>query len=83
MSTEFVMPKLQPVMEEGTLVCWKKQVGEHVEQGEVLLEVESEKATMEVESTVSGIVQEIMVQAGQTVAVGTPLAIIVQAGEEV
>ena len=76
------MPKLQPLMEQGSLICWRKQVGEHVKEGEFLLEVETEKAAVEVESTVSGAVLEILVPAGEEdVAVGTPLVVIGDAGE--
>ena len=84
MSVEFEMPKIQPVMEHGSLICWRKKVGEHVKEGEILLEVETEKAVVEVESTVCGVVLEILVPAGEDdVAVGTPLAVIGEAGEQV
>lgn len=76
MATEFTMPKLGHLMEEGTVINWKKTVGESVEKGEILLDVEMDKATMEVESNLTGTIKEILVQQDQTVPVGTPLAII-------
>ncbi|RKZ71465.1 MAG: biotin attachment protein [Gammaproteobacteria bacterium] len=76
MATEFTMPKLGHLMEEGTVVSWEKDIGETIEKGEILLEIEMDKATMEVESSVSGTVMEILVQEGEVVPVGAPLAII-------
>ena len=80
MAPEFTMPKLGHLMEEGTVLAWKKMVGETVEKGEILLEIEMDKATMEVESNLSGTLQEILIEAGKTVPVGEPLAIIAEAG---
>lgn len=77
MATEFKMPMLGEVMEEGRILVWHKQEGDHVERGENLLEVETDKASMEVESTVSGVIQKILVAAGETVPVNTTLALIV------
>ena len=76
MATEFKMPMLGEVMEEGRIVVWHKQEGDRVERGENLLEVETDKATMEVESTVSGVLQKILVAAGETVPVNSTLALI-------
>jgi pyruvate dehydrogenase E2 component (dihydrolipoamide acetyltransferase) len=76
MATEFTMPKLGEVMEEGKVVEWKKKEGDAVTKGEVLLEVETDKAVMEIESTASGILSRIIVPAGATVPVNSPLAII-------
>ena len=76
MATEFKMPMLGEVMEEGRIVVWHKQEGDRVERGENLLEVETDKATLEVESTVSGVLQKILVAAGETVPVNATLALI-------
>ena len=73
---EIVMPKLSDTMTEGTLVSWKKRVGEAVRRGDVLAEVETDKANMELEAFVSGELLEIRVQAGESVQVGTVIAII-------
>jgi pyruvate/2-oxoglutarate dehydrogenase complex dihydrolipoamide acyltransferase (E2) component len=55
---------------------WKKKEGEAIAKGEILLEVETDKAVMEIESTVSGILRKILVPAGETVPVNSPLALI-------
>ena len=76
MSTELTMPMLGEVMEEGLVLSWKKQEGEAVEKGEIILEIETDKAVAEVESPVSGVVKKILVPEGETVLVNTPLAVI-------
>ncbi len=76
MATEFKMPMLGEVMEEGRIVAWHKQEGDTVERGENIMEVETDKATMEVESTASGVVKQSLVPAGDTVPVNTTLALI-------
>ena len=76
MATAFTMPMLGEVMEEGRIVAWRKHVGDRVEKGETIMEVEMDKATMEVESPVSGVVKEILVPEGETVPVNTLLAFI-------
>ena len=76
MATEFLMPMLGEVMEEGVVVDWKKKEGDQVEKGEILLEVETDKAVMEVESDATGTLTKILVPAGETVPVKTPLALI-------
>ena len=80
MATEFTMPKLGHLMEEGTVLSWRKMVGDTIKKGEILLEIEMDKATMEVESNLSGTMVEILVEEGQTVPVNAPLAIISEAG---
>jgi pyruvate/2-oxoglutarate dehydrogenase complex dihydrolipoamide acyltransferase (E2) component len=76
MATEFKMPMLGEVMEEGHIVAWHKKEGDTVAQGESLMDVETDKATMEVESPASGVVKQILVPAGETAAVNTLLAVI-------
>jgi pyruvate dehydrogenase E2 component (dihydrolipoamide acetyltransferase) len=76
MATEFTMPMLGEVMEEGRIVAWHKQAGDRVEKGEIILEVETDKAVMGVESPATGVLSEILVAAGETVPVNTPLALI-------
>lgn len=77
------MPKLGFDMAEGTLVRWLKIEGEQVNKGEVLAEIETDKATVEVESGYSGIVYRLLVEQGTVVPVGTPIAVIAAPGEEV
>jgi len=76
MATEFTMPMLGEVMEEGKLIEWKKQPGDSVEKGEIILDVETDKVVAEVESPAAGVLKEILVPEGETVKVNTPLALI-------
>ncbi len=73
---EVTMPRLSDTMEEGTIGRWLKQPGDQVEKGDILLEIETDKATMELESYESGTLQKIIVQEGQTVPIGEPIAMI-------
>lgn len=79
---EITMPKLSDTMTEGTLVAWRKGVGATVERGEVIAEVETDKATMELEAFASGVLAELRVTAGTTVAVGTVIGVIAAPGEQ-
>jgi pyruvate dehydrogenase E2 component (dihydrolipoamide acetyltransferase) len=77
------MPKLGFDMAEGTLVRWVKQVGENINKGEVLAEIETDKATVEVESSASGVVLQHIVDQGSVVPVNAPIAVIGAEGEKV
>src|SRR5436309_2934949 len=79
---EIQMPKLSDTMTEGTLVAWKKKKGDHVSAGEVLAEIETDKATMEWESPEDGTLREIYVQEGGKVNVGEKIAFIGGESEE-
>jgi len=79
---EIQMPKLSDTMTEGTLVSWKKKVGDKVSSGEILAEIETDKATMEWEATDDGILQKIYVEEGGKVNVGDRIAFIGEEGEE-
>src|SRR2546430_242944 len=79
---EIQMPKLSDTMTEGTLVAWKKKKGDQVSAGEVLAEIETDKATMEWESPEDGTLAEIYVQEGGKVNVGDKIAFIGGEGEE-
>jgi pyruvate dehydrogenase E2 component (dihydrolipoamide acetyltransferase) len=81
--TNVIMPSLGFDMTEGQLARWLKNEGEQVEKGQAIAEIETEKATVEIEAAASGILARIIVQAGQTVPVGTVIGIIAEAGEEV
>ncbi len=76
------MPKLSDTMTEGTLIAWKKKKGDQVSAGEVLAEIETDKATMEWESPEDGTLTEIYVQEGGKVNVGDKIAFIRGEGEE-
>ena len=77
------MPKLGFDMAEGLLVRWVKQVGENINKGDILAEIETDKATVEVESHASGVVLQLIVEQGTMVPVNAPIAVIGQAGEKV
>jgi pyruvate dehydrogenase E2 component (dihydrolipoamide acetyltransferase) len=79
---EIQMPKLSDTMTEGTLVAWKKKKGDKVSVGEVLAEIETDKATMEWEAPEDGTLAEIYVEEGGKVNVGDRIAFIGQEGEE-
>jgi len=76
------MPKLGMTMEEGTVVRWEFDVGSHVEKGDVVLVIESEKNEAEVEATRSGTFRHVYVEPGETVPCGTLLAALTEEPEE-
>jgi pyruvate dehydrogenase E2 component (dihydrolipoamide acetyltransferase) len=76
MSVNIEMPKLSDTMTEGTVVKWLKQVGDQVEIGDVIAEVETDKATMEMEAFDDGVLTEILVQAGEKAPIGGVLAVL-------
>ena len=76
------MPKLSDTMTEGTLVKWNKQVGDEIEIGDVIAEVETDKATMEMEAFDEGTLSEILIQEGEKAEVGAVLGILLEDGEE-
>jgi len=82
MATEIIMPKLSDTMEEGLLISWKKNLGEKITRGDIIAEVETDKATMELEAFASGVLLEIRAKAGQVVPVGTVIGIIGAEGEK-
>lgn len=77
------MPKLSDTMTEGVVATWSKKVGDAVKSGEVLAEIETDKATMEFESFYDGVLLHIGVEVGQSATVNAILAIIGQAGEDI
>jgi len=83
MAETISMPKLGFDMAEGLLVRWVKQVGETINKGDVLAEIETDKATVEVESSASGVVLQLIVDQGTMVPVNAPIAIVGAAGEVV
>ncbi|MEZ0226458.1 MAG: pyruvate dehydrogenase complex E1 component subunit beta, partial [Alphaproteobacteria bacterium] len=82
MSTQILMPALSPTMTEGKLAKWVKKEGDKIKPGTVIAEIETDKATMEVEAVDEGILGKILVPAGtEGVAVNTPIAILLEEGE--
>src|SRR6185503_14281109 len=79
---EIQMPKLSDTMTEGTLVTWRKKKGDKVSAGEVIAEIETDKATMEWESPEDGTLTEIYVEEGGKVNVGDKIAFIGEEGEQ-
>jgi pyruvate dehydrogenase E2 component (dihydrolipoamide acetyltransferase) len=81
MPKQIRMPKLSDTMEEGRLIAWRKKVGDVVKRGEVLAEIETDKADMEFEAYTEGTLAQIVVEAGATVPVGTLIAVLRLPGE--
>ena len=82
MPTEILMPALSPTMEEGTLAKWLVKEGDTVSSGDLLAEIETDKATMEFEAVDEGVVGKILVAEGsENVAVNTPIAVLLEDGE--
>jgi pyruvate dehydrogenase E1 component beta subunit len=83
MATEILMPALSPTMEEGTLAKWLVKEGDTVASGDILAEIETDKATMEFEAVDEGIVGKILIAEGsEGVKVNTPIAVLVEEGED-
>ncbi len=83
MPIQILMPALSPTMSEGKLAKWVKQEGDAVESGDVLAEIETDKATMEMEAVDEGVLGKILVPEGtEGVAVNTPIAVLLEEGED-
>src|SRR5579862_9298994 len=83
MSTQILMPALSPTMTEGKLSRWLKHIGDEVHAGDVIAEIETDKATMEVEAVDEGKLAQILVDEGtEGVAVNTPIAVLSMNGED-
>ena len=84
MATEILMPALSPTMEEGTLAKWLVKEGDTVQSGDLLAEIETDKATMEFEAVDEGIIGKILIAEGsENVKVNSPIAILIEEGESV
>ncbi|WP_282128779.1 pyruvate dehydrogenase complex E1 component subunit beta [Roseobacter litoralis] len=84
MATEILMPALSPTMEEGTLAKWMVKEGDTVSSGDIMAEIETDKATMEFEAVDEGIIGKILIEEGtEGVKVNTAIAILVEEGEDV
>jgi len=83
MATEVRLPQLGQTMEEGTIVSCKVKVGDEVKKGDCVFEVETDKATLEMESPAAGFVKHILIEIGQTLPVGEPLMVLGAKDEEV
>jgi pyruvate dehydrogenase E2 component (dihydrolipoamide acetyltransferase) len=83
MATKILMPKLSDTMAEGVILKWLKKEGEKVKQGETLVEIESDKADMELEAYDSGVLRRILVPEGGKAGIGAPIGIIASANEDI
>lgn len=83
MASRVVMPKLTDTMEEGVVVKWKKREGEPVATGDVLAEIETDKAVMDLESFSSGVLKRILANEGETVKAGSLIAVVADPDEDI
>ena len=83
MATQVVMPKLSPTMEEGQLTRWLKKEGDKVSMGEPLAEIDTDKATMEMQALSNGVLRKILINEGESAPLGQPIAIIGEADEDI
>jgi len=83
MATTVILPKLGQTMEEGTIVQWLKKEGDTIGRGDVLFQVESDKAVLEVEAKTRGVLRKILVDKGNKIPVLTPVAIIARPDEDI
>jgi pyruvate dehydrogenase E2 component (dihydrolipoamide acetyltransferase) len=83
MASRVVMPKLTDTMEEGVVLKWKKQEGDAVAAGDVLAEIETDKAVMDLEAFASGVLRKVLVNEGQTVKAGALIGLIAEADEDI
>src|SRR5437868_12882701 len=83
MATQVVMPKLSPTMEEGQLTRWLKKEGDKVSMGEPLAEIDTDKATMEMQALSNGVLRKILIKEGESAPLGQPIAIIGEPDEDI
>lgn len=83
MATQVIMPKLSPTMEEGQLSRWLKKEGDKVSMGEPLAEIDTDKATMEMQALGSGVLRKILIQEGESAPLGQMIAIIAEPDEDI
>src|SRR5712691_2534417 len=83
MPTQVVMPKLSPTMEEGQLSRWLKKEGDTVSMGEPLAEIDTDKATMEMQALANGVLRKILIKEGESAPLGQLIAIIGEPDEDI
>src|SRR5436190_16851894 len=83
MATQVVMPKLSPTMEEGQLARWLKKEGDQVAMGEPLAEIDTDKATMEMQALANGVLRKILIKEGESAPLGQVIAIIAEPDEDI
>src|SRR5829696_2583014 len=83
MATKVIMPKLSPTMEEGQISRWLKNEGDKVSMGEPLAEIDTDKATMEMQALGNGVLRKILIQAGESAPLGQLIAVIGEPDEDI
>lgn len=83
MATQVVMPKLSPTMEEGQVARWLKKEGEKVSMGEPIAEIDTDKATMEMQALSAGVLRKVLIKEGESAPLGQPIAIIGEPDEDI
>src|SRR5438876_3368528 len=83
MASQVIMPKLSPTMEEGQVSRWLKKEGDKVSMGEPLAEIDTDKATMEMQALSEGVLRKILVNEGESAPLGQPIAIIGEPDEDI
>ncbi|HEX5883807.1 MAG TPA: pyruvate dehydrogenase complex dihydrolipoamide acetyltransferase [Pyrinomonadaceae bacterium] len=83
MATKVIMPKLSPTMEEGQISRWLKKEGDKVSMGEPLAEIDTDKATMEMQALANGVLRKILINEGQSAPLGQTIAVIGEADEDI
>ncbi|WP_345024800.1 lipoyl domain-containing protein, partial [Actinomadura keratinilytica] len=78
--TDILMPRLSDTMEEGVISSWHKKPGDQIAVGDVLCDIETDKAIMEYEAYEAGVLEKILVEEGQTAAIGAPIAVLASSG---
>src|SRR5215218_7111594 len=83
MATKVIMPKLSPTMEEGQISRWLKKEGDKVSMGEPLAEIDTDKATMEMQALANGVLRKILINEGQSAPLGQTIAVIGEPDEDI
>ncbi|HEU4871226.1 MAG TPA: biotin/lipoyl-containing protein, partial [Pyrinomonadaceae bacterium] len=83
MATKVIMPKLSPTMEEGQISRWLKKEGDKVSMGEPLAEIDTDKATMEMQALANGVLRKILINEGQSAPLGQTIAVIAEPDEDI
>ena len=81
--TKVVMPKLSDAMESGKIIKWLKKEGDRIQGGDILAEVETDKADVEMEAFGAGVLRKILVPAGSTAPIGTLIGVIAEPGDDI
>src|ERR687893_441066 len=83
MATKVIMPKLSPTMEEGQIARWLKKEGDKVSMGEPLAEIDTDKATMEMQALANGVLRKILINEGESAPLGQLIAVIGEPNEDI